>query len=476
MSAPLSLTIFWVWAVFLVHSVSQQDVPGRKFEYKFSFKGPYLSQKDGSVPFWQYSGNAIASDESVRITPSLRSQKGQIWSKQKTDFEWWEVELVFRVSGRGRVGADGLGFWFTEARGREGPVFGSSDAWKGLGIFFDSFDNDNKHNNPYVMAVLNDGTMRFDHQNDGVTQQLAGCLRDYRNKPFPVRAKIEYLRNVLTVQIHNGITNNPNDYEMCFRAENVHLPPSGYFGVSAATGGLADDHDVLKFLTHSLHPGISSNLPHGQLSEAEKHKLEQEYENFQQKLDSERKAYHEKHPEAKKDEGHDYEWFEEEQTRELRQIFQGQGNMMQALQDLHRKGGMVPPPAVGTNVMQRHEVEQLLGATRELLQLGRDIKAYTVEIHQKSSELINNQARQPVGQGSVQPIGYDVHAVMNELKESVHSLKRDLGKGSVAPCDVSQIKCLSVSFFLMLLVIQTCALAGLYVWKSSRENNLKKFY
>ena len=26
----------------------------------------------------------------------------------------------------------------------------------------------------------------------------------------------------------------------------------GYFGLSAATGGLSDDHDVLKFLTHSI--------------------------------------------------------------------------------------------------------------------------------------------------------------------------------------------------------------------------------
>ena len=26
----------------------------------------------------------------------------------------------------------------------------------------------------------------------------------------------------------------------------------GFFGLSAATGGLSDDHDVLKFLTHSI--------------------------------------------------------------------------------------------------------------------------------------------------------------------------------------------------------------------------------
>lgn len=30
-----------------------------------------------------------------------------------------------------------------------------------------------------------------------------------------------------------------DDYELCMRAENVNLPKQGYFGVTAATGGLA---------------------------------------------------------------------------------------------------------------------------------------------------------------------------------------------------------------------------------------------
>jgi hypothetical protein len=52
------------------------------------------------------------------------------------------------------------------------------------------------------------------------------------------------------------------DFELCIRAENVVLPKSGYFGVSAATGGLADDHDVLKFITHSLRsPDLSLGRP-----------------------------------------------------------------------------------------------------------------------------------------------------------------------------------------------------------------------
>lgn len=55
-------------------------------------------------------------------------------------------------------------FWYTANKGDyNGAVFGSSDKWVGLGVFFDSFDNDGKHNNPYIMGVVNDGTQVFDH-------------------------------------------------------------------------------------------------------------------------------------------------------------------------------------------------------------------------------------------------------------------------------------------------------------------------
>lgn len=131
----------------------------------------------------QLFSDAIASSENVRVAPSLRSQKGAIWTRQPINFEWWDVDIAFRVTGRGRVGADGLvwglnllpldcffinsfqAFWYVQNKGAyDGDVFGSSDKWIGLGLFFDSFDNDGKHNNPYIMAVVNDGTKEFAHQ------------------------------------------------------------------------------------------------------------------------------------------------------------------------------------------------------------------------------------------------------------------------------------------------------------------------
>lgn len=34
--------------------------------------------------------------------------------------------------------------WFTAEQGLDGPVYGAADQWNGIGIFFDSFDNDGK--------------------------------------------------------------------------------------------------------------------------------------------------------------------------------------------------------------------------------------------------------------------------------------------------------------------------------------------
>ena len=58
----------------------------------------------------------------------------------------------------------------------------------------------------------------------------------------------------LQVFFNSGLTNNKDDFELCLRAENVELPKSGYFGVSAATGGLAGNfngHNLSHFTGRS---------------------------------------------------------------------------------------------------------------------------------------------------------------------------------------------------------------------------------
>jgi len=47
--------------------------------------------------------------------------------------------------------------------------------------------------------MINDGTKKYDHSNDASSQQLGGCMRDFRNKPYPVKARVRYENKVLSV-------------------------------------------------------------------------------------------------------------------------------------------------------------------------------------------------------------------------------------------------------------------------------------
>merc|ERR1719334_2155243 len=433
-----------------------------------------------------------------------------IWTKEQTNFDWWEVELTFRVTGRGRIGADGLAFWYTAAQGLEGPVYGSNDQWIGLGVFFDSFDNDNKHNNPYIMAMTNDGSKNFDHQNDGSTQQLAGCLRDFRNKPFPVKAKIEYFKNTLTVLFHNGMSNNEKDFEMCIRAEGVILPKNGYFGVSAATGGLADDHDVLRLVTHSLRSPEMALVPDS-IDQDEARKFDDEFQQFQKKNSEQKEQWMKEHPdEAKKmkeDEWDDF--FEDDSTRELKNIYQGQSAMNEVLRDLHRKmdeiigrqerslsvltsiqnsRGGAPVQAAGgaapaIDTIRREEVNAVLANQKELVGAARDIKNFVSDVHSKVSSIQQAQGR---GTGTVQQVGgggdLQMQQVINEIRDSVNRVKMDMQNGYArqgqkqGQVSCPEVTCVSTMMLVGALACQLVMIMAYLMYRDSKEQQAKKFY
>jgi len=438
-------------------------------------------QRDGTIPFWEHFGNAIASDESIRITPSLRSKKGSVWSKEVNTHDNWEVEIVFRVSGRGRIGADGLAVWYTTDRGQEGPVFGSSDNWNGLGVFFDSFDNDGLHNNPYILAVLNDGTKSYEHETDGANQQVGGCLKDFRNKPFPIRAKIEYFNKALTLSIHNGLTSNA-DYELCLRAENVLLPKNGYFGVSAATGALADDHDVFAFLTTSLSsPSESSDVVVDQVPEDDRKKFEQEFDEYRDKLNKAKEEYKREHPDkAGEYLDDDDKMFEAQEIRELKLILEGQNDIQRVLKTLTSKLD---------EVVGRQE-RQLSVLTLLSQQTGTGQQTQDVSLLVNSQKEIATQVRElRTALGTVQSQlsksspGTDHTAQLQDINNNMNSVHNDIKTlltkhQSAVQCPVcpQSASCVSTFSLVVFLAIQLACILAFLIYRSSREAAAKKFY
>ena len=80
------------------------------------------------------------------------------------------------IHGQGTLYGDGMAMWLTKQRGVPGTVFGSTDRFDGLGIFFDTYKNNRPGVQfPYVMAMMGDGQTTYDQGNDGKANELAGC-------------------------------------------------------------------------------------------------------------------------------------------------------------------------------------------------------------------------------------------------------------------------------------------------------------
>ena len=69
-----------------------------------------------------------------------------------------------------------MAMWLTKQRGQQGPVFGMADKFEGLGIFIDTYKNNRPGTVfPYISAMMGDGQTSYDKDNDGKSNEIAGC-------------------------------------------------------------------------------------------------------------------------------------------------------------------------------------------------------------------------------------------------------------------------------------------------------------
>ncbi|UJR25079.1 hypothetical protein I4U23_006439 [Adineta vaga] len=513
---PLILTIccsiLYVFAYTDPSEVNPQLV--KRFEYKYSFKGPHLSFKDGTVPFWTFGGSAIASDEQVRVTPSIRSQKGWIWSKNPLVADNWLLDVKLRVTGRGRVGADGMAIWFTEKAGVEGTVFGSNDQWNGLGIFLDSFDNDalsvSLQNNPIIAVMINDGTKVYDHHNDGSSQIQGSCIRDFRNKPLPVRLRIEYVNQALSIYINNGISQDDNAFEFCTRVDRIQLPKSGYLGVTAATGGLADDHDVLEFLTNT-YSDRQSLAENNAASDEQAKKYQEEYEKYEQELKQQQADYQKSHPDATT-RVNEQQIYESEYDREFRVILEGQDQIRLSLTGLDHKmaellgrierlstagsgqqqiagqaqGGAGIASGVPSDVARIQDINRVISANTDMTRTIQSFSQVLTDLQQKVNYLQSKVGNQQQASGTGhQAVGSNTDpAILNELRDTIRQIKSETNTLLNKPntqvkcptvAGISDSSCLGPYTFFSMIALQIVAIIGYLTFKNRREQLSRKY-
>ncbi|RJE20890.1 hypothetical protein PHISCL_06786 [Aspergillus sclerotialis] len=222
-----------------------------------SLQPPYLDS-DFQSRWFDFGGDTIIrADRYIRLTSDRPSQRGWVFSRVPLTATNWEIELEFEIHGEGNLHGDGFALWLTKQRATQGPVFGSTDNFEGLGIFFDTYKNNRPGTSfPYVMAMMGDGQTSYDNAHDGKANELAGCsARGLRGASIPTKARLTYFQDKsLTLDLQYKAENIwTNCFTLTAPQTNIAIPSVAYLGLSAETGELSDNHDVISLKAQNLY-------------------------------------------------------------------------------------------------------------------------------------------------------------------------------------------------------------------------------
>ncbi|KKA28104.1 hypothetical protein TD95_002325 [Thielaviopsis punctulata] len=215
---------------------------------------PYLDS-DMSSRWYDFGGDTIVrTDSHIRLASDLPSQSGWLFSRVPLTATNWEIEVEFKITGKGQLFGDGMAMWVTRGRAESGTVFGSADKFDGLGIFIDTYKNNRPGVVfPYVMAMVGDGEKSYDKDNDGKHTELSGCsARGIRNANVPTKLRLTYFQDkVLRLELQYK---KEGEWIQCFEVEDPPvLPQVSYLGFSAETGELSDNHDIISVKAKNLY-------------------------------------------------------------------------------------------------------------------------------------------------------------------------------------------------------------------------------
>ncbi|KAJ3216148.1 hypothetical protein HDU67_009875 [Dinochytrium kinnereticum] len=360
--------------------VDHEDV-ARKYDYRLSIKKPYKFFND--IPYFDLKGNAIASPDSIRLTTSVPQMKGSVWSKDPNPFSAWQIHFSVSVSGRSYIGENGIAIWYTLDRATEGPVYGSTDKWTGIGIFLDSSDSSMNRVTPYVSGYLNDGNMEFGAPGYSESTLLGGCFRDFRNSPKPTWGRLTYANRTLQVgkvYLDLDVMQDGYSFTECFTYTGIDLPAGYFFGVSASTGNyIADDHDLFSFETFEMEPKAKQ-------TKRKNIKLDPDME---KKIQEIRKVVDDS---QKKEERTGEPGYQEvfSKPRVLNEILESQFKVIENLNLLHKKAGLAPVVAAGLHDSAKSHVRDAVGSVDATVEsIGRKVDEVSDHIKVLSDHVQN---------------------------------------------------------------------------------------
>ncbi|KAF3838861.1 hypothetical protein F7725_010629 [Dissostichus mawsoni] len=120
---------------------------------------------------WDFWGSTLVTSSYVRLTSDEKSKQGSIWNTVPCHLKDWEMHVQFKIHGSGKksLHGDGIALWYTKDKLHPGPVFSNNAQFHGLAVFVDTYSNDDATDRsfPFISAMVNNGSVNYDHGKDG---------------------------------------------------------------------------------------------------------------------------------------------------------------------------------------------------------------------------------------------------------------------------------------------------------------------
>lgn len=230
------MVLFWLWFSF---ALAIKDSP-------FDLLPPL--QIDASLKY-EFGGSALVSTNAIKLTGDGPDQVGYIYSTKDAELpDQFMLDMEISIYGQSKnLNADGMALWFLESdKPTRGGMLGLSEFYKGTCLAIDTYRNGRSGRVfPRLILMQNDGTHKYDLQNDGKANELASCgLRGLYNNRKQTTSTIRIAYSKYEQQLI-VLVNFRGEWEPCL-TQNIKLGDVKTVAVSAATGQLHEAHVISK--------------------------------------------------------------------------------------------------------------------------------------------------------------------------------------------------------------------------------------
>jgi len=257
MTPHISTFVLLVFTLFLICFSNANLIDELSFSPPFTSVGRSGARIISNT--WKTDQAASVNENFIRLTPNQQSKKGVIWSLQPVETDKLSMVLKFRISGPGqKFFGDGLAIWFLRNQRAYplGDLHGIDENFEGFGVVVDTFKNtETLKLHKDVSVLVNDKSKTIEQ----MLENAKGCdakLRYYEERPdfsFMNTSRIKILLSDLSVSIFVD-AKGTGDWKDCTTLELPFLPgwlKEAYIGITASTGQLTDNHDVVSLITYS---------------------------------------------------------------------------------------------------------------------------------------------------------------------------------------------------------------------------------